>query len=75
MINYGIITGEFTPKTGDVTWAQNIHNEDGSISLCFCIKTSRSLSNENVTVIGSNDDFIFRADQYKPKLQFKKHQL
>lgn len=67
MIEYGIITGEFTPKSSDVTWVQNIYNKDGSASLCFCIKSGKELTGGNVTVIGSNDDFISLTNKYRPE--------
>lgn len=67
MIEYGIITGNFTPRIDDVTWVQSIHNEDGSESLCFCIKSGEGLSRENVTNVGSNNDFISLVEKYKPK--------
>jgi hypothetical protein len=67
MISYGYITGVFAPCSDDITWTGNRYEKNGSESLYIFIKSCHVLDNDNVTLIGSNKQFIKWRDKYKPK--------
>ncbi len=67
MNKYGYITDQsYNTQEGDVVWNFDRYNQDQTVTSYVGIETTRNITSEKVTIIGTAEEFREWLNRYNP---------